>query len=149
MTARIAIFGLTLALVAAALAAPLGTAAPAAKIQICGQKKGPATSWSDSIPGVGRTAFKGNTWTVFATGVSCSFALKVTPGHLAKWKTVAIGGHWRSGGWYCGKEKGSGYSGSGISSGSIGCVGPKSAFIAIKMYAPYTLAQIKRIAAGG
>ncbi len=47
------------------------------------------------------------------------------------------------------QEKGHGYAGTGVSSGSIGCVGPKAAFIAIKMYAPYTLAQIKQVAATG
>jgi hypothetical protein len=138
--------------VAAAIAigpAGHGAAAPAGKIQICGQKKGPAASWSDSIPGVGMVKFKGSTWTVIATDVSCAYALKVTPGHLARWSKAKIGDHWRSDGWFCGKEKGKGYSGSGVSSGSIGCVGPKTQFIAIKMYAPYTLAQIKAIAKGG
>ncbi len=41
------------------------------------------------------------------------------------------------------------YTGTGVSSGSIGCVGPKAAFIAITMYAPYTLARIKQVAATG
>jgi hypothetical protein len=98
---------------------------------------------------VGKFKFKGSTWTVFATGVKCSFALKVTPGHLAQWQKQKIGGHWRAGGWFCGKEKSAGYSGKGVSSGSIGCVGPKTEFIAIHMYAPYTLAQIKQVAATG
>lgn len=136
------------ALVLGVLAGP-GAGATTGVSKVCGQKKGPATAWSDSIPGLGTTRFKGSTWTVFATEVSCAYALRVAPTHLARWKRAKVGDHWRSDGWYCSKEKGKGYSGSGLGSGSIGCVGPTTNFIAITMYAPYTLAQIKRIAGGG
>jgi hypothetical protein len=124
-------------------------AAPAAKTQICGQKKGPSTSWSDSFPGIGKVKFKGSTWTVFATDVSCKFAMSVTPGHLKRWANAKVGDHWTVKGWLCGKEKARGYSGKGVSSGSIGCVGPHAAFIAIHMLAPYSLAKIKQVAATG
>jgi hypothetical protein len=140
---------LTALAAAAIVATTQAPAAPSAKIQICGQKKGPSTAWSDTIPGHGTFKFKGNTWTVFATEVSCKFALSVTPGHLKQWAKQKVGGHWRSQGWLCSKEKAKGYSGKGVASGSIGCVGPTANFISIAMYAPYTLAQIKQVAATG
>lgn len=132
----------------AGLAGP-APAGPSGKTQICGQKKGPSTSWSDSIPGIGTFKFKGNTWTVFATDIRCPVALRATPPLLGQWSRAKVGDKLTLKGWLCTKEKARGYSGKGVSSGSIGCTNAKLAFIAIHMYAPYTLAQIKQVAATG
>jgi hypothetical protein len=140
---------IAVALAALATAAAPAPASPAGKTQVCGQRQGPSTAWSDTLPGLGTYKFKGNTWTVFATDVSCPFALQAAPGLLAQWSKAKIGGRLTLPGWLCTKEKASAYSGKGTSSGSVGCVGKKAAFIAIWMYAPYTLAQIKQVAATG
>jgi hypothetical protein len=86
---------------------------------------------------------------VFATGVRCSFALASAPGLLAQWPRAAIGKQLTLKGWLCTKEKALAYSGKGSSSGSIGCVGKSAGTIEILMLAPYTLAQIKQVAASG
>jgi hypothetical protein len=141
---------LVIPVVLATLAAvTTAAAAPAGKTQICGQRQGPSTAWSDTLPGYGTFKFKGSTWTVFATDVSCPFALQATPGLLAQWAKAKVGGRLTLAGWLCTKEKARAYAGKGTSSGSIGCVGKQAAFIAIQMYAPYTLAQIKQVAASG
>jgi len=146
---RIAL-ALTLTVAVGGLLATQVFAAAEGKTKICGQKKGPFASWSATIPGLNKTyRFKGSTWTVFATDVKCSFAMASAPGLLRQWSKAKISARLTLKGWLCTKEKGRGYSGKGTSSGSIGCAGPKGAFIAIYMYAPYTLAQIKQVAATG
>ena len=65
----------------AVLAVP-GKASLSPDTHICGQLKGPTAAgrW----PLTGKT-IKGNTWTVFANGVSCSDAMRATPGLLRQW----------------------------------------------------------------
>lgn len=50
---------------------------------------------------------------VFATDVSCKCGMGATPGRLRRWAKAKIGDHWTIGGWLCGKEKASGYTGKG------------------------------------
>jgi hypothetical protein len=140
---------LVIAVTSLGLLAAQGLAAGNGKIKICGQKHGPETAWRVQIPGSKTFRFKGSTWTVFATGTPCSFALKAAPGLLSQWAKAKPGSRLVLPHWVCVKNPSLAYSGSGKSSGHIGCVGPKGQVIAIVMYAPITLGQIKQIAATG
>ena len=129
-------------------------AAPAGKIKICGQiRKGPAHDWSFpqaiarqlGIP----ARVRGTTWTVLADGVPCSFAMKKTPALLTQWKKAKPGARLVPGvaGWTCAKDKGFvAQAGKGSPGGS--CLKSGSLFSFIGS-GPYTLAQIKQLAATG
>jgi hypothetical protein len=121
----------------------------AVRIQVCGQKRGPSTSWSTSLPGIGTYRFKGSTWTVFATGGPCASALAAAPGLLRQWPKTAIGKRLTLKGWVCTKTRNTAYSGKGSSSGGIVCAARPAKSIDVLMLAPYTLAQIRQVAATG
>jgi hypothetical protein len=144
-------FALALAVTAVGLFATHGLAAgTAGKLKICGQKHGPHAAWRIQIPGSKTFKFKGSTWTVFVSGTPCSFAMKVAPGLLKQWaKAKPSAARLVLPHWICTKNPSQAYSGSGKSSGSIGCAGPKGQIIGIVMYAPISLGQIKQIAGHG
>jgi hypothetical protein len=137
----------------AALAAE-APARPSSKIVICGQiKNGPAHDWSFPASVAKQLGIparvRGTTWTVLATGVPCGFAMKKTPALLRQWGKVAIAARLRPGvaGWVCAKDKGyAGFGGKGSPGGSCLKAGALFSFIGS---GPYTLAQVKQLAATG
>jgi hypothetical protein len=140
-----------------AVAAALGSQAsaiPRANIAICGQiKHGPHDSWSfpaavASALGVPPTV-SGTTWTVIADASTlCGLALKSTPALLIQWAKTTRGQiHSGIAGLVCAKSIG--YVGSG-GKGSPGgtCLKKGLAFSFIES-GPYSLAQVKQLAATG
>lgn len=148
----------TLALAVAAAvfgALPAGTpAAPVAKIKICSQiANGPAHDWSFPAAVARQTGIparvRGTKWTVLADGVACSFAMKKTPALLKQWKGAKPGARLVPGvpGWTCAKDRGyTGQGGKGSPGGSCLKSGALFSFIGS---GPYTLAQVKQLAATG
>ena len=65
-----------------ALLAVPGRAELSPDTRICGQLKGPTASGRWLLTGKTLT---GNGWTVFANGIPCSDAMKLTPGLLKQW----------------------------------------------------------------
>lgn len=147
----------TLALVtAAAVFAVLaaGTPAAPAKLQICAQiANGPAHDWS--FPAVVARQLgiparvQGTRWTVLANGVACSFAMRKTPALLKQWASAKPAKRFvlDTPGWICAKDKGFvGHGGTGSPGGSCIKSGALFSFIGS---GPYTLAQVKQLAATG
>jgi len=122
---------ISLLLAVAALLVPIAASASTARggSKICGQKHGPYTAWTDVTP-FGKFHYKGSTWTIFASGVTCSRAMAMAPAMLRK-RFAGFSG------WRC-----------GVLPGRIFCFVPTLNFAAGKavnayMYAPLTLAEIK------
>jgi hypothetical protein len=148
---------LTLVLAAAAAVALLagpGSASSTAKLTVCGQiKNGPAHDWSFpratanqlGIP----TRVKGTTWTVIVDSVACAFAMKHTRTLLAEWPKATPGRRMTSGpsGWTCAKDVGFGSAGKGSPGGS--CLKPPRSLFTFLGTGPYSLAQVKQLAATG
>lgn len=130
---------LALALVALALGAALQAHAATPKTSICGQvKHGPHAAYTSLLTGKKLT---GDTWTVFATGVQCSAAMKAAPPILKWWGKAKIESHATVAGFTCGKES----DGHG-SAGSAGCLpvkGKPLANIELIMTGSMTVAQLK------
>ncbi len=150
---RSLVITLAVAAVFAALAAQTA-ATPHSTIAICGQiKNGPAGDWSFP-PAVAKelgipARVKGNTWTVLASRVPCGFAMTKTRPLLAQWVKATRGARLVPGlaGWVCAKDKGYvGFGGKGSPGG--GCLKGNKLFSFIES-GPYTLAQVKQLAATG
>ena len=137
---------------ATVLAATLAAGAPggtSAQLTICGQvKHGPAADWQLS-PNVARALgvsrhVAGTTWTVLAEGAPCKVAMKDTPALLRLWaKASATRLAPGPTGWICGRVGGTG---KGSPGGACTKGGTDFAFIES---GPYSIAQIKRLAATG
>jgi hypothetical protein len=130
----------TCCLLAATLAGS-AAAAPAAKITLCGQLSGPHATYIGQLTG---KKLSGSRWTVIATGVPCTTAMKAAPAILRWWaqaRVDASSGGTLAGGYTCTKEN----DGHG-SSGSAGCVLTKGNSQTIQLYmtGPYTIAQLKQ-----
>jgi hypothetical protein len=137
------------------LAATLAAGAPggtSAQFTICGQvKHGPAADWQLSASvarglGVSRHV-AGTTWTVLAEGVPCNVALKDTPALLRLWAKASGNARLAPGpiGWICGRIGGTA-AGKGSPGGA--CAKGRTDFAFIES-GPYSIAQIKRLAATG
>jgi len=137
---------------ATVLAATLAAGAPggtSAQLTICGQvKHGPAADWQLNASvaralGVSRHV-AGTTWTVLAEGAPCAVAMKDTPALLRLWAKTS-GTRLAPGpkGWVCGRVGGTGKASPG---GACTKGGTDFAFIES---GPYSIAQIKRLAATG
>jgi hypothetical protein len=124
-----------------AVAATTASAAPQAKTKICGQiKHGPHATYTSLLT---KKRLSGNTWTVFATGVPCSVALRAAPKILKWFARAKIGASdYDAGGFACNKES----DGRG-SSGSVGCSYAKGSLANIEliMTGSYTIAQLKKL----
>jgi hypothetical protein len=133
---------LTLALFAAL--AVSAVAAPTAKTSICGQvTHGPKATYTSLLLG---KKISGTTWTVFATGVQCSVAMKAAPAILKWWAKAKIEAHATVAGFSCNKES----DGHG-SAGSAGCLpvhGKPLANIELIMTGSMSLAQLKGLFGG-
>lgn len=134
----------TLALVVIALVAAVQAQAATPKTLLCGQvKHGPHAAYTSLLTG---KKLSGNTWTVFATGVQCSAALKAAPTILKWWATAKIESHATVAGFTCGKES----DGHG-SAGSAGCLpvkGKPLANIELIMTGSMTVSQLKTLFGG-
>jgi hypothetical protein len=136
---------------ATVLAATLAAGAPggtSAQLTICGQvKHGPAADWQLNANvaralGVSRHV-AGTTWTVLAEGTPCKVAMKDTPALLRLWaKASATRLAPGPTGWTCGRVGGGGGSPGGV------CTKGGTDFAFIES-GPYSIAQIKRLAATG
>jgi hypothetical protein len=139
---------------AAVLAATLAAGAPAgtsAQFTICGQvKHGPAAEWQLSASvarGLGVSQrVAGTTWTVVAEGAPCKVAMKDTPALLRLWRKASGKARLAPGplGWICGRIGGT--AGKGSPGGA--CAKGSTDFAFIES-GPYSIAQIKRLAATG
>jgi len=137
---------------ATALAATVAAGAPgatSAQFTICGQvKHGPAADWllSPKVASALRVSrhVAGTTWTVLAERVPCTVAMKDTPALLRLWAKTS-GTRLAPGpkGWVCGRVGGTGKASPG---GACTKGGADFAFIES---GPYSIAQIKRLAATG
>jgi hypothetical protein len=136
---------LAAALLLLGLTSGVATGAPGAKIQLCGQLKGPYASYTGRFTGQKLT---GSRWTVIATGVSCAKAMKAAPAILKWWAKARVGessSGTLAGGYTCTKE-----SDVHGRSGSAGCILSKGTSQTIQLYMTgrYTLAQLKRMFGG-
>jgi hypothetical protein len=102
----------------AAVATSPAAGKPAARGTICGQVKGPSASFWSVVTGL---KLKGTTWTVLATDVPCSTAMKDSPGLLGQWTKAKIGGSLTLAGFHCLKMTDRAYSGNGVASGGFVC----------------------------
>lgn len=137
-----------LAGVAAQTTTATATLAPAST-RVCGQiKHGPHARYQSVVSGI---KSDGTTWTVIATGVSCGYAISMSPGLLKQWATARIGAPLKLAGATCLKMTDQGYSGQGTSSGGFLChkgQGPPTSVFGPATFTaretnPYTVAQIK------
>jgi hypothetical protein len=127
---------------------PLASAAAPSDTKICKQVPGPHASYLSAVSGI---KSNGNTWTVLATGVACSEALRHVPSLLSQWSKAKIGAALSLPGYTCVKMTDRGYGGTGLSSGGLLChkgagaasfvFGPNT--FTARETAPYTIAQIK------
>ena len=136
---------LVAALILAGLAAGPGTAARTAKIQLCGQLKGPYASYTGRLTGQKLT---GSRWTVIATGIPCAKAMRAAPGILKWWAKARVDQSspgTLAGGYACTKES----DGHGRS-GSAGCILTKGTGQTVQLYmtGKYTIEQLKRLFGG-
>jgi hypothetical protein len=140
---------LVVLLLGASIVSAGGLAAPP-NTRVCGPqiKNGPAASYLSRVSGI---KSKGTTWTVLATGVSCSYARAQTPGLLKQWAKAKLGARLTLAHAVCVKMIDSGYSGTGQSSGGFVChvgAGVPTSIFGQKTFAaretnPYSIAQIK------
>ena|SRR5712691_5869938 len=132
-----------IAAAAAAIAAQAGSGA-SLKTALCGQvKKGPHASYTSLLTG---RKLNGNTWTVFATGVPCTAAMRAAPAILRWWAKAKVDAHGTVAGFTCNKE-----ADRHGSSGMTGCLplhGKPLANIELIMTASATIAQIKQLFGG-
>jgi hypothetical protein len=107
------------ALLAAAVVPLVGAAhAAAPNTKVCGQLTGPYVKYWSQLSGLKAA---GTRWTVISTDVSCSFALRSTPGLLEQWKSAPLGGALKLGGYTCAKLIDASYDGKGRASGGGIC----------------------------
>ncbi len=137
--------GLALTVVALGAASQAEAAQAATpNTSICGQvKHGPHATYTSLLTG---KKLSGNTWTVFATGVQCSAAMKAARPILKWWAKVKIESHATVAGFTCSKES----DGRG-SAGSAGCLpvkGKPLANIELIMTGSMTMAQLKTLFGG-
>lgn len=137
------------ALSAGVAVAGVARAAAPANTRICGQlTHGPHASYLSHVSGIKST---GTTWTVIATGVSCTYATSKTPALLEQWAKAKLGAPLVLAGATCLKMIDSAYSGSGQSSGGFLChvgSGPPTSIFGPSTFTaretnPYSVAQIK------
>ena len=135
---------MAIAALTACLLTQTASPAPAAKTSICGQiKHGPHATYTGMLT---NTKVSGNTWTVFATGVTCSAAMKAAPPILKWWATAKIESSRTVAGFSCTKES----DGHG-SAGSAGCTplhGKPLANIELIMTGSMSTAQLKALFGG-
>jgi hypothetical protein len=127
------------AILAGVSASTASPAAATAKTKICAQiKHGPHAAYTTLLT---HKKLSGTTWTVFATGVPCTSAMKVAPSIL-KWfpKAKVDAYNFKLNGFLCTKEN----DGKG-SSGSVGCHYHGLSNIELIMTGSYSIAALKRM----
>jgi hypothetical protein len=136
---------IAVAVAAAALVAAHTSGAAAGRTVICGQMKGPYVVWGETTP-FGTSHYKGSTWTILASDVSCARAKVMAPAMLRAWAEPRARRSATLNGWRCDKVPAAFYVGK---RGGISCfrltasgAGPS---VGLWMYAPLTLAQIKKM----
>jgi len=147
---RLVVFLVTTAAAFGATAGESPAAAPAAT-KVCTQLTGAALPHASYLSVVSGVKSTGNTWTVLATGVPCSDAVRQAPGLLARWAKAKLGATIPWPGYTCLKMVDRTYDGAGASSGGLVCHkgagAPASVFgpatFAVRETAPYSIPQVK------
>lgn len=148
MHARLLVAALLLAVAVAGTQALAASTRALVRGSVCGQiKHGPHAAYWSNVSGI---RSKGTTWTVLATDVSCTYAMKQVPALLKQWQHAKPGARLGLAGATCIVSTDRAYSGSGTSSGGFVChKGSGAAAIfspstfAARETDPYTVAQIK------
>jgi hypothetical protein len=125
------------AVAAVAVAAQAASAAPP-KTFLCTQiKNGPHASYTMQT---NNKRVSGTTWSVFATGVSCSTATKAAPTLLKLWAKAKVDASFSAKGFLCTKERAI-----NGSSGTAGCIYSGLNNIELMMTGSLTVAELKQM----